>query len=136
MGTNYYKASKVKSEHELEIIRLMNDIETYNLASEDKEKLLYTIDELLNNQSIHLGKLSHGWRPLLKVNDDVKDWIEFRDNLIKEESGIQIKDEYGSEYTALGFINKFENHLVENKETDEYSYLCPYGMRWIHGEFS
>lgn len=148
MSTNYYFINKESRKESEEFNgRLTNLFEGFSyqlrqLGVEDTlnvelEKWMYEKQE----ESIHIGKRSHGWRPLFEACDhfesvkDMKKWYaDNKDDYI-------IEDECGKELSWLDLENELIKWDGKNTHFRQHSGYIAYfldkdGFEWTRGEFS
>ena len=156
MGTNYFFRKRSLDLPRLEAIvdDLNNDfkalIAKYNkkfhaAAAEmgliegcdfDVERTFVLPDRYDEYGDIHVGKFSHGWKPLMQANEHftslktLKQWEE------ENRHDYTFIDEYSEEVSFEDYIVK----LHERNQNPEYKWhgyhKCSDGFEWTHMEFS
>jgi hypothetical protein len=136
VGTNYYfKPSRTE-----EMTKFIQSIPKAIMPL----NILESLDELL---SIHIGKISGGWKPLFaktKYYDDFKQLRRFYED---NKEDLVIVDEYGAKYDWKDFMLSFvyvnpvgKSHMdIENFDVNiiinHYYYEDIYGYEWSNFNF-
>lgn len=88
---------------------------------------------------LHIGKSSYGWVFAFQRTTDLRtllDWTEYLDDKIR--NGYIIKDEYGTEFSGLGFLSLVigKSLSMSRKSSDTLCETKTIVTDHIEGEFS
>ena len=122
MGTNFYLMTKDKNvAHQFADKAVYNDgkvVEWYN-----KEYEIYEEPDF--HYSIHLNKLSYGWRPLFQKHKPFATFAELEKFYNDNCSPITwIEDEYGEHFSW----NQYKKRILDHANQE------PEPVKWIYGE--
>lgn len=102
MGTNFYFMSKDKK-----LMRENFAVETeYGIHDVEYE----IVDEPYLGYEVHLNKLSGGWRPLFQSHKNITTFKELEKFYLRNNSSLEIYDEYGRRYTWNQYRDKIYRH--------------------------
>lgn len=129
MGTNFYYKKPIPEEKQKEMKDLIT--EDPNL-----QKLKDALENIEQNNIIHLGKRSAGWQFLWNLNNEK--WYKANLNSIKAflgTGGGWIENEYGEIFTIKDFLdNEIGNSMYrDEKHCDLYSYYEKHPLHYQVG---
>ena len=114
MGTNYYFMTNNKDL----VQNCFANKHSWGVADEE-----YTIvDEPFLGYSIHLNKLSYGWRPLFQRHKPFESWKELERFYFDHSDDLWIYDEYGELFTWEKYAEKIFRHADAERRPMKWDY--------------